>query len=211
MTFRSTSRMYRRYGKRVIDVVASLALLIALAPLIALVTLAVALVLGRPVLFRQDRPGKEGRPFRLVKFRTMTESFDDFGAPLPDGQRLPRFGRFLRSTSIDELPELANVLMGHMSLVGPRPLLLEYLPRYTATQRRRHEIRPGITGLAQISGRNGLTWERRFELDVKYVDSYSFATDLRILIVTLVKMFRREGISQPGHPTASSFMGSSGS
>jgi sugar transferase EpsL len=161
-------------------------------------------------LFRQRRPGRHGVPFVLVKFRSMTDRYDRHGNSLPDGDRLTRFGRFLRSTSLDELPELWNVLVGDMSLVGPRPLLMEYLPRYTARQAVRHQVKPGITGLAQVSGRNGLDWERRFELDLYYVAHCSLSADLKILARTLWQVVARRGISQPGHVTADKFMGVEG-
>ena len=171
------------------------------------VALGVRWRLGRPVLFGQWRPGLRGEPFRMIKFRTMREAYDDQGRPLPDEQRMTRFGNFLRATSLDELPELWNVLKGEMSLVGPRPLLTEYLPLYSAEQARRHEVKPGITGLAQISGRNNLSWEERFRLDVWYVDHRSVRLDLVILARTVLKVFRREGISQEGHATAEAFRG----
>lgn len=199
--------MYRSFGKRLFDIAVASAIVVLLAPVLVLVALAVRVRLGSPVIFRQARPGLHGTPFTILKFRTMTDARDASGVLLPDAERLPLFGRLLRSTSVDELPELLNVIRGDMSLVGPRPLLLEYLPIYTPAQQRRHEVRPGITGLAQVSGRNGLTWERRFELDVAYVEGHSFRMDLGILFVTLLKLFTREGISQPGHATASPFTG----
>jgi lipopolysaccharide/colanic/teichoic acid biosynthesis glycosyltransferase len=195
--------------KRGLDLIAAAAGGLVLLPLLAVITLLVRVLLGSPVLFRQVRPGLHGRPFELVKFRTMTDAVDAHGNPLDDTLRLTRFGRFLRSSSLDELPELWNVLRGDMSLVGPRPLLMEYLSLYTAEQARRHEVRPGITGLAQVSGRNALGWEDRFSLDVWYVDHHSFAVDAGILFRTLKKVFVREGISQDGHVTMSKFGGSS--
>jgi sugar transferase EpsL len=164
--------------------------------------------LGRPVFFRQQRPGLHGKPFVMYKFRTMRDLHDADGKPLPDAQRLTRFGRFLRSTSLDELPELINVLKGEMSLVGPRPLLMQYLDRYTAEQMRRHDVKPGITGWAQVNGRNATTWERRFALDVWYVDNWSFTLDLKIIAMTFQKSITREGIAQPGQATMTEFMGS---
>ena len=164
--------------------------------------------LGSPILFRQQRPGLRGRLFTLYKFRTMTGARDAGGTLLPDAQRLTPFGRFLRSTSLDELPELFNVLKGDMSLVGPRPLLVQYLDRYTPRQARRHEVRPGITGWAQINGRNTLKWEEKFELDVWYVDHESLGLDVRILLLTIWKIFKREGITQPGRATMEEFFGS---
>ena len=195
--------------KRAFDLVVSLLALILLSPLLGLLALLVRLRLGAPVLFRQLRPGLHGRPFTLYKFRTMTDARDAQGALLPDAERLTPLGRFLRSTSLDELPELFNVLKGEMSLVGPRPLLMEYLPRYTPEQLRRHEVRPGITGWAQVNGRNALSWEEKFALDVWYVEHHSFWLDLKILVLTTGKIINREGISQPGHATMEEFRGSS--
>jgi lipopolysaccharide/colanic/teichoic acid biosynthesis glycosyltransferase len=169
----------------------------------------VYLKFGSPVFFRQRRPGLHSQPFTLVKFRTMTDARDQAGNLLPDAERLTRFGRFLRSTSLDELPELSNVLRGDMSLVGPRPLLMAYLERYTPEQSRRHSVKPGVTGLAQISGRNAITWEDKFALDVWYVDNYSFMLDLKIIALTAWKMLRREGINEPGEATAREFSGTS--
>jgi lipopolysaccharide/colanic/teichoic acid biosynthesis glycosyltransferase len=164
--------------------------------------------IGTPVLFRHVRPGRDGRVFTLVKFRTMTDARDDRGDLLPDHVRLTAWGRLLRACSLDELPELWNVLRGEMSLVGPRPLLVEYLDRYTAEQSRRHEVAPGITGLAQVNGRNALGWDQRFVLDVRYVDTCSFGLDIRILLKTISNVVARRGITQPGHATAQEFMGS---
>jgi len=196
--------LYRARGKRAFDVVASTLLLLATTPVQAVVAVAVSVVNGRPVFFSQDRPGRDGEVFRLWKFRSMrAERFPGE----PDAARLTALGRFLRSTSLDELPELWNVLKGDMSLVGPRPLLVEYLPRYSPEQARRHEVRPGITGLAQVSGRNALSWERKFELDVAYVDTLSFGGDLAILVKTLLQVLRRSGISAAGHVTAAPFLG----
>jgi lipopolysaccharide/colanic/teichoic acid biosynthesis glycosyltransferase len=179
-------------------------------PLLAGLALIVRLQLGSPVLFTQRRPGLHGRPFTLVKLRTMTEVGDTGLVERPDSERLTRFGRVLRATSLDELPELWNVLRGDMSLVGPRPLLMEYLPLYTPMQARRHEVRPGITGWAQISGRNAIRWDDRFALDVWYVDHHSLWLDLRILAMTFLRVVRREGISQEGHATVQPFRGSPG-
>jgi sugar transferase EpsL len=179
-------------------------------PLLAALALIVRLQLGSPVLFTQRRPGLHGRPFMLVKFRTMTDARDSGGLERPDSERLTRFGRLLRATSLDELPELWNVLRGEMSLVGPRPLLMEYLPLYTPLQARRHEVRPGITGWAQISGRNAIRWDDKFALDVWYVDHHSVWLDFRILAMTIVRVVRREGISQEGHETVQPFRGSAG-
>jgi lipopolysaccharide/colanic/teichoic acid biosynthesis glycosyltransferase len=166
--------------------------------------------LGSPILFRQRRPGLDGVPFVLVKFRSMTDRYDDGGSSLPDGERLTRLGRFLRASSLDELPELWNVLVGDMSVVGPRPLLMEYLPRYSARQALRHTVKPGITGLAQVSGRNDLPWETRFELDLRYAEHVSPGTDLRILARTFWQVVAHRGISQPGHATAQEFSGVEG-
>jgi len=194
-------------GKRLFDLlVTSLALLI-LSPILLLVALLVALAHGRPVLFGQTRPGYHGRPFRIYKFRTMTNSRAADGSLLPDSDRLTPLGRFLRASSLDELPELFNILRGEMSLVGPRPLLMQYLDRYSPEQARRHNVLPGLTGWAQVNGRNALTWEDKFKLDVWYVDHWSFWLDLKILFQTVGKVFKREGISQPGHATAEEFFG----
>jgi len=195
-------------AKRLFDVSAAAAGLLVLSPAIALTALAIRVRMGRPVLFRQIRPGLDGRPFELLKFRTMRDALDAEGLPLPDANRLTPLGSFLRASSLDELPQLWNVLRGDMSLVGPRPLLMEYLPLFTSEQARRHEVRPGITGWAQVNGRNAVSWERKFELDVWYVDNRTFLLDLRILGLTLLRAFRREGISQPGHATAERFRGS---
>ncbi len=176
--------------------------LLLLSPLLAAAGICVALVLGRPVILRQERPGRRGVSFRILKFRTMSDGSG------PDAERLGRFGRFLRSTSFDELPELWNVLAGEMSLVGPRPLLVEYLPLYTEQQAKRHDVRPGITGWAQVNGRNDVSWERRFELDVWYVENCSLLLDLRILLATLQGVFLRRGISAVGHVTMPRFTGS---
>lgn len=195
--------------KRIVDILVSAGLLFALTPLLVLIALAVWAAMCRPILFAQTRPGMRGRPFRMIKFRTMATVTDENGSPLPDAQRLTAFGRFLRSTSLDELPELWNVLRGDMSLVGPRPLLMEYLPLYSPEQARRHEVRPGITGWAQVNGRNVLSWEEKFALDVWYVDNQSLWLDLRILWLTLKSVLRQEGISAEGHETMPKFEGSS--
>jgi sugar transferase EpsL len=194
--------------KRCFDIAIAGVALILLAPLIAAVALAVRWKVGAPALFRQMRPGLNARPFRMIKFRTMRDAYDAKGAPLPDAQRITPLGRFLRSASLDELPELWNVLKGDMSLVGPRPLLMDYLPLYSAEQARRHEVRPGITGWAQVNGRNALSWEEKFAFDVWYVDNRSFALDLKILWRTLLAVFARQGISNDGHATMPSFRGS---
>jgi lipopolysaccharide/colanic/teichoic acid biosynthesis glycosyltransferase len=194
--------------KRAFDVVAAAAALAILAVPMLAIAGAVRIWLGKPVLFTQLRPGRYGIPFRLIKFRTMREAVDAEGRPLPDEQRLTRLGQFLRAASLDELPELWNVLRGDMSVVGPRPLLMEYLPLYTPEQARRHEVRPGITGWAQINGRNSLSWEEKFELDVWYVDHAEFWLDLKIIALTVWKTLRCDGINQAGHATMPDFMGS---
>ena len=191
--------------KRLMDILGSGAGLVLLSPLLLIVAILVRVKLGSPVFFRQQRPGLHGKPFTLVKFRTMTDERDEKGNLLPDEVRLTRFGQFLRSTSIDELPELWNVFVGDMSLVGPRPLLMQYLDRYTPEQARRHEVKPGITGWAQVNGRNALSWEEKFKLDVWYVDHFSFWLDVRILFATFLKVLRREGISGEGHATMMEF------
>ena len=199
--------LYRRSGKRAFDTILAAAGLAVLSPLLLLVAVVVRLGMGRPVLFRQVRPGQGGRPFELLKFRTMRDAQDVDGRPLPDGERLTPFGKFLRRTSLDELPELWNVLRGDMSLVGPRPLLMEYLPLYSPEQARRHEVRPGITGLVQVSGRNTLGWEEKFRLDVAYVDRCSLATDLRILALTAAAVVTGRGVAAEGSETMPRFMG----
>ncbi len=193
--------------KRCLDLGFASLFLLAVSPLLVLVALLIAATMGRPVLFRQERPGLRGEPFRLAKFRTMTDLRDDSGDLLPDGNRLTALGRFLRATSLDELPTLWNVVRGEMSLVGPRPLLMRYLERYSPEQARRHEVRPGITGWAQVNGRNELSWEEKFELDVWYVDHQSLGLDLAILAKTLRTVLRREGISARGQATAEEFKG----
>lgn len=193
--------------KRAIDLLVALLALGLLAPLLAVLALLVRWNLGSPVFFRQPRPGLRGRSFLLLKFRTMTDVRDAQGNLWPDDRRLTRLGRFLRATSLDELPELWNVLIGEMSLVGPRPLLMEYLPRYSREQARRHEVRPGITGWAQINGRNALSWEDKFAFDVWYVDHASLRLDFWILWRTLLQVLRREGISAAGHATMPKFLG----
>ncbi|HEY3092240.1 MAG TPA: sugar transferase [Vicinamibacterales bacterium] len=200
--------IYRNHLKRSLDVCVAAVGLLLTAPALLTLAIAVKTRLGSPVFFVQTRPGLRGQPFRMVKFRTMTDARDAQGNALPDGARLTRFGRFLRSTSLDELPELWNVLTGDMSLVGPRPLLTEYLDLYTPAQRRRHDVRPGITGLAQVNGRNALTWDEKFAFDLEYVRSYSFGTDVRILLRTLGQVISRRGVTQPGHASAERFMGS---
>ncbi len=196
--------------KRLFDIFASALGLLLLAPVMAIVAWQIRRKLGSPVLFRQVRPGNAGLSFEMVKFRTMRDAKDVSRNPLPDAERMIPFGRFLRASSLDELPELWNVLKGEMSLVGPRPLLMEYLPRYTPEQARRHEVCPGITGWAQVNGRNAISWEEKFKLDVWYVDNRSLWLDIKIMWLTFVKVFRREGISQEGEVTMSKFMGTKG-
>ncbi len=198
------------WSKRLFDLIAASVALIVLSPLILLLGLVILVAFGPPVIFRQLRPGYRGRPFYIYKFRTMREARDAQGKPLPDSVRLTRLGRLLRSLSLDEIPELINILRGEMSVVGPRPLLMEYLPLYTAQQMRRHDAYPGLTGWAQVNGRNALDWETRFELDVWYVDHRSFSLDLRIILLTIWSVLRREGISQPGQATMEYFKGNKG-
>jgi len=193
--------------KRLFDIVASSFALLFLSPVIAIVAFQIRRKLGSPVLFRQVRPGLSGKPFSMIKFRTMRDAFDEQGNPLPDSERMTSFGRLLRASSLDELPELWNVLKGDMSLVGPRPLLMEYLPLYSNEQYRRHEVRPGVTGWAQVNGRNAISWEDKFNLDVWYVDNRSFWLDLRILFLTVKKVLVRDGISGEGEATMSKFTG----
>jgi len=196
---------YLRKGKRMIDVVGAAGALIVTAPVQLLAAAVVRRQMGTPVIFRQQRPGLDGRPFTLLKFRTMVNTLDGSGAIGSDADRLTALGRRLRASSIDELPELWNVIRGDMSLVGPRPLLMEYLPRYSPEQACRHEVRPGITGWAQVNGRNALTWEEKFELDVWYVENLTFGLDARILWRTVVTVFTRGGIAADGHATAPEF------
>jgi len=195
--------------KRVVDIVGASVGIILLAPVMLAVALLVLLTMGRPVLFRQQRPGLRGKPFTLYKFRTMRDARTASGELLPDDLRLTTFGKWLRSTSLDELPELFNVLKGEMSLVGPRPLLMEYLPRYSPEQARRHEVKPGITGWAQVNGRNALTWEEKFRMDVWYVDHWNLWLDMKIVLLTIWKVLKREGISAEGSATMPMFMGDS--
>jgi lipopolysaccharide/colanic/teichoic acid biosynthesis glycosyltransferase len=194
--------------KRLVDILLSCIGIILFSPGIIIVAWQIRRKLGPPVLFRQVRPGLQGQSFEIVKFRTMKDAIDPNGHPLPDRARLTSFGSFLRATSLDELPELWNVLKGDMSLVGPRPLLMEYLPLYTSEQRRRHEVKPGITGWAQVNGRNALSWEEKFKLDVWYVDNWSLTLDLKILVMTLKKVLLRDGISAEGEATMPRFTGS---
>lgn len=194
--------------KRLLDILAAVCGLLLLAPIMAIVAWQIRRKLGSPVLFRQLRPGRDGKPFEIVKFRSMRNALDASGNPLPDAERMTPFGRFLRASSLDELPELWNVLKGDMSLVGPRPLLMEYLPLYSPEQFRRHSVRPGVTGWAQVNGRNALSWEEKFRLDLWYVDNQSFCLDLKIIYLTLGKVMAREGISAAGEATMPKFTGS---
>jgi lipopolysaccharide/colanic/teichoic acid biosynthesis glycosyltransferase len=198
---------WRLAVKRAFDRSVAAAGLVATAPVLAATALAIRATMGSPVLFRQARPGRGGRPFELVKFRTMRHATDAHGRPLPDDERLTRLGRFLRSTSLDELPQLWNVLRGELSLVGPRPLLVQYLPRYSPEQARRHDVLPGMTGWSQINGRNALSWPEKLAHDVWYVDHWSLATDAKILALTAIRVLRRSGISSGGHATMPEFMG----
>jgi lipopolysaccharide/colanic/teichoic acid biosynthesis glycosyltransferase len=198
----------KEVSKRIFDVLVSLSALLAFSVPMLLLACIVRFTHGRPVFFRQVRPGRFGRPFEMIKFRTMTDEIDERGILKPDAERLTAFGRWLRATSLDELPELWNVLRGEMSLVGPRPLLMSYLPLYSPVQGRRHEVRPGITGWAQINGRNALTWERKFELDVWYVDNRSIWLDLKIIFYTVKKVLVRDGINADGEATMPRFTGS---
>lgn len=186
--------IYRNHIKRILDIIISLLVLVLLSPVYIIVAILVRVKLGSPVIFHQDRPGYHGEIFRLYKFRSMTDARDDNGELLPDEERLPAFGRMLRSTSLDELPEFYNILKGDMSFIGPRPLLIKYLPWYTSEEMRRHDVRPGLTGLAQINGRNALNWEKRFSYDVEYVDHCSFGLDVKIAFLTVGKVFMRSGV-----------------
>ena len=193
--------------KRSLDILVSIVALTVLGPVLLLLAVMVRMRLGSPVFFRQERPGLMGRPFQLTKFRTMTDKRNSSGDPLPDSERLPRFGRFLRSSSLDELPEFWNVLKGDMSLVGPRPLLMEYLELYSIEQARRHDVRPGLTGWAQVNGRNAIGWEEKFELDVWYVDNQTMWLDIKIMLMTVAKVFKGEGVSHQEHATMEKFKG----
>ena len=199
--------IYRRYGKRFFDLFISASGLIILSPVILIVSVLVWSKLGSPILFKQRRPGKDGNIFLMYKFRTMSDCKDEHGNLLPDKDRLTIFGKFLRSTSLDELPELFNVFIGNMSVVGPRPLLEKYIPLYSHEQFRRHNVLPGITGWAQVNGRNSISWQEKFEYDVDYVDHYSFSLDLKILVMTICKVFKREGISSGTSATMEEFYG----
>lgn len=202
--------MIYKYIKRILDIISSLLAIIILSPLLAVTAVLVKTKLGSPVLFRQERPGKDEKIFTLMKFRTMTDERDENGELLPDEVRLTKFGKFLRSTSIDELPELFNILKGDMSVIGPRPLLVEYIPRYNEHQHRRHEVRPGLSGWAQVNGRNTVSWEDKFDMDIHYVDNYSLAMDVKILFMTVLNVLKREGISSETSATMEVFMGTPG-
>ena len=199
--------MYLAFGKRLLDLALALPALVFTLPILVGLYALVRIRIGAPAVFRQVRPGKHGKPFTIYKFRTMTDTVDAAGRQLSDSERLTPFGRFLRSTSRDELPELINVIRGDMSLVGPRPLLMQYLSRYNEFQKRRHEVRPGLTGWAQVNGRNAICWDERFALDVWYVDHASFWLDLKIMLATVKKLLKREGVNQPGHATVEYFNG----
>lgn len=198
---------YKKHGKRIFDLCLTIPAFIVLSPVMGVTAVLVAVKLGRPVLFTQERPGYEEKIFKMYKFRSMTDERDADGELLPDEVRLTPFGEKLRSTSLDELPELFNILKGDMSLVGPRPLLVQYLPLYNKRQHKRHDVKPGITGLAQINGRNSISWEEKFEYDVKYVENLSFKEDIRILFETVFKVFKREGINSENSATMEDFMG----
>ncbi|TIH18181.1 sugar transferase [Marinifilum sp. JC120] len=193
--------------KRCFDLVVSTSALIIFFPVLVGVAIAIHKKMGGGIFFVQRRPGLHGKPFNIIKFKTMSDAKDEYGSLLPDSERLSRFGRILRSTSLDELPELVNVIFGNMSLVGPRPLLMQYLERYSPEQARRHNVLPGITGWAQVNGRNAISWEDKFKLDVWYVDNRNLLLDIKILYLTVARVFKREGISQPGQATAQEFMG----
>ena len=199
--------MYAKYIKRMLDFILSLIALIVLSPLMIIIGILVRIKLGRPVIFKQKRPGKDEKIFTLYKFKTMTDEKDEQGNLLADEKRLTKFGKFLRSTSLDELPELWNILKGEMAIVGPRPLLVEYLPLYNEEQKHRHDLRPGLTGLAQISGRNAIEWEEKFEEDIEYVNNITLIQDTKIILKTFVKVFKRDGINQEGNATMRKFEG----
>lgn len=200
--------IYEKYIKRPLDFILSLIALICLSPILLIVAILVRVKLGSPVIFKQKRPGKDEKIFTLYKFRTMTDEKDESGNLLPDSQRLTKFGKFLRSTSFDELPELINIIKGDMSIVGPRPLLVQYLERYNQEQRRRHEVRPGLTGLAQVSGRNAISWEKKFNKDVEYIDNITFIGDVKIIFKTVINVIKKDGISSENSVTMEEFMGS---
>lgn len=198
---------YKRYVKRLMDFTLSLMAIIVLSPILLLVAILVRVKLGGPVLFKQERPGLNKKIFMMYKFRTMTDERDESGELLPNHIRLTKFGKILRSTSLDELPELINILKGDMSIIGPRPLLIEYLPLYNTHQQRRHDVRPGLSGLAQVNGRNTISWEEKFEYDVKYVENISFLLDFKIVFQTILKVFKREGVNSSEAVTMERFKG----
>lgn len=200
--------MYRKFFKRFLDIIISLIFILCFWWLYVVIAILVRVKLGSPVLFKQDRPGLNEKIFKMYKFRTMTDRKDKDGNLLPDAERLTKFGKFLRSTSLDEIPEFFNVLKGEMSLIGPRPLLVRYLERYTKEQLRRHEVKPGISGWAQVNGRNAISWEDKFKYDIEYVDKLNFLLDLKIIFLTIKKVFKTEGISQKGNATMEEFEGS---
>lgn len=198
---------FQHVVKRLVDIVCSGLGLIIISPILLIVSILIRIKLGSPIFFTQDRVGKDGRIFKMIKFRTMLDATDKWGEPLPDEDRLTPFGKMIRSTSVDELPELINVFKGDMSLVGPRPLLVEYKELYSPEQFRRHEVRPGITGWAQVNGRNSISWKERFELDVEYVENFNLFIDIKILFMTVFKVLKKDGISQDGHVTMEKFNG----
>lgn len=199
--------MYAKYIKRILDFVLSLVALIVLSPVLLIVAILVRVKLGSPVIFKQQRPGKNEKIFTLYKFRTMTDKKDENGNLLPDSERLTKFGKLLRSTSLDELPELINILKGDMAIVGPRPLLVKYLDRYSEHQRRRHDVRPGLTGLAQVSGRNAISWEEKFDRDIEYIENITFMGDLQIVLKTIKNVIKKDGINSTTSVTMEEFMG----
>lgn len=203
----SEGGIYRTFVKRWMDFTLSLITILILSPVLLIVAVLVRVKLGSPVLFKQERPGRNEKVFMMYKFRTMTDERNENGELLPDSVRLTKFGKFLRSTSLDELPELFNILKGDMSIIGPRPLLVQYLPLYNQHQKRRHEVRPGLSGLAQVSGRNAISWEEKFNLDVEYVDNVSFIEDWKIILLTVKKVFAREGINSETATTMEPFRG----
>lgn len=204
----SKGGIYRRFVKRPMDFILSLIAIIVLSPVLLIVALLVRVKLGSPIIFKQDRPGFNEKAFKMYKFRTMTDERDENGKILPDSMRLTKFGKFLRETSLDELPELWNIVRGDMGIIGPRPLLPQYLPLYNTHQKRRHEVRPGLSGLAQVNGRNAISWEDKFSLDIKYVDNISFIEDWKIIFLTIKKVFVKEGVSSNTAVTMEPFRGS---
>ena len=202
--------MYRSFFKRVFDFILSLTAIIILSPVLLLLTVIGAFLMGGNPFFTQDRPGKDGKVFKLVKFKSMNNKRDERGELLPDEKRLTSYGQFIRNTSFDELPELINILKGDMAIVGPRPLLVRYLTRYSKTQARRHEVRPGLTGLAQVNGRNAISWEEKFRYDVEYVDNLCLMLDIKIILMTVLKVVKRDGISSENSATMEEFMGQQG-